>query len=107
MSVIAAFILIYYKNFISLSNLVKTASLNGYMSYFAVYLIFNALISIFDHIIRGLQEVKKVLIGHFIRLPLKIMVCCLLIHLGFNLEVLFVGGDSSFNYNYYYHLNRF
>ena len=86
MSVIAAFILIYYKNFIA-SNLVKTASLNGYMSYFAVLLIFNALISIFDHIIRGLQEVKKsVLIGHFIRLPLKIMVCYLLIHLGFNLE---------------------
>ena len=86
MSVIAAFILIYYKDFIA-SNLIKTASLNGYMSYFAVLLIFNALISIFDHIIRGLQEVKKsVLIGHFIRLPLKIMVCYLFIHLGFNLE---------------------
>ena len=86
MCVIAVFILLSFEDFI-VSSLINTPSLNGYMSYFAVLLIFNALIIIFDHIIRGLQEVKKsVFIGHFLRLPLKIIVCYIFIHLGFNLE---------------------
>ncbi|MEM5563987.1 flippase [Psychroserpens sp. AS72] len=86
MSVISASLFFLFPEFIA-NTLLKSPELTPYLSYFGILLIINAIITLCDQTIRGLQEVRKsTLIGHFVRLPLKIAVAVGFITMGYQLE---------------------
>nr|WP_321226768.1 flippase [uncultured Psychroserpens sp.] len=86
MSVISASLFFLFPDFIAIT-LLKSPELSPYLSYFGILLIINAIITLCDQTIRGLQEVRKsTLIGHFVRLPIKIAVAVGFITMGYQLE---------------------
>lgn len=86
MSVVSASLFFLFPDFIAIT-LLKSQELSPYLSYFGILLIINAIITLCDQTIRGLQEVRKsTLIGHFVRLPLKIAVAVGFITMGYQLE---------------------
>jgi O-antigen/teichoic acid export membrane protein len=86
MSAISASVFFLFPEFIA-GRLLNSPELTPYLPYFGILLIINAIITLCDQTIRGLQEVRKsTLIGHFIRLPLKIAVAVGLITMGYQLK---------------------
>ncbi len=86
MSVVSAALFFLFPEFIA-TTLLNSPELRPYLSYFGILLFINAIITLCDQTIRGLQEVRKsTLIGHFIRLPLKIAVAVGFVTMGYQLE---------------------
>jgi O-antigen/teichoic acid export membrane protein len=86
LSLIAALIFFIFPEFIS-TTLLNTPALTSYMPFFGILIVVNALVTLADQTIRGLQEVKKsTIIGQFIRLPVKISIAVLLVYTGFELR---------------------
>ncbi|MCK8480549.1 oligosaccharide flippase family protein [Psychroserpens algicola] len=86
MSVISASLFFIIPDIIA-GTLLNSPELTPYLPYFGVLLFINAIITLCDQTIRGLQEVRKsTLIGHFIRLPLKIAIAVGFITIGYQLE---------------------
>ena len=86
MSVVSSSLFFLFPEFIA-NTLLKSPELTPFLSYFGILLIINAIITLCDQTIRGLQEVRKsTLIGHFIRLPLKIAVAVGFITMGYQLK---------------------
>ncbi|WP_040281409.1 flippase [Psychroserpens damuponensis] len=86
MSIISASLFFLFPDFIA-NTLLNSPELTPYLSYFGILLIVNAIITLCDQTIRGLQEVRKsTLIGHFVRLPIKIAVAVGFITMGYQLE---------------------
>ncbi|MDG5490137.1 flippase [Psychroserpens sp. SPM9] len=86
MSALSAMIFVVFPKFISV-QLLNSPELTPYLPYFGILLVINAVITLCDQTIRGLQEVRKsTLIGHFIRLPLKIAIAVGLITMGYQLR---------------------
>ena len=86
MSVLSASLFFLFPDVIA-SKLLNSPELSPYLSYFGILLIINAIITLCDQTIRGLQEVRKsTLIGHFIRLPLKIAAAVGFITMGYQLK---------------------
>jgi len=86
MSIISASVFFLFPDFISI-KLLNSPELTPYLSYFGILLIINAIITLCDQTIRGFQEVRKsTIIGHFIRLPLKIAAAVGFITMGYQLK---------------------
>jgi len=79
-------LLLFFPDFIA-SRILKTPEITPYLSYFAILMIVNSFIALFDQIIRGFKEVKKSsVIGNFIRLPFKVLIAIVFITYGFQLN---------------------